>query len=137
MLIRFLLALIGIVVFTLPVWAEDRSSFVTHSGSLPAVEQFDWAKVRGLLEQVYKRSLDVIEDHVEFEGTLQPDAENGERRGRLSLKLYPKGKAHFEESLRAETRFGFSQKPGEGRVHFDFKLSQDPYTHPLFPEDYL
>ncbi|MGH7233045.1 MAG: hypothetical protein ACREJU_17060, partial [Nitrospiraceae bacterium] len=99
------------------------------------LQALDFADTTRFMEELYRRSVDAWHDHVEFEGHLQP-GQNGERGGYLSLKLYPRGKAQSDESMTAETWVGFSNKPKEEHLHFDFKLSKQPKT-PFSPEEYL
>jgi hypothetical protein len=126
--------LVSAVVFALPAWAGDRLQPPTSNG-LAALEQLDVAQASRFIEQLYRRGVEVLEDHVELKGTFLPD-NKGERWGYLSLKLYPKGKARSEEGVKAETWLGFSSKPEEDYLHFDFKLSKEPKPT-LLPEDHI
>jgi hypothetical protein len=90
---------------------------------------------KGFIEELYRRGLDALGDHLEVDGAFHPHDQTGERWGRLSLKLYPKGRRESEEHLRAETWFKFSTQPGDHRLHFDFSLSKDRPTS--LPDEYL
>jgi uncharacterized protein HemX len=113
-----------IIGLTIPAWAQDQSAKAEEPLSL---EQLDLAKAKRFIEQLYKQgmeALQAIEDHVELKGSFRPE-QSADQQGYLSLRLYPKGKAHAEDSMTAETWFGFASKPDEDRLHFDFKFSKD------------
>jgi hypothetical protein len=119
----------------LPVQAHDLNQSTQLLPEPPGWQHLDLGDAKRLTEQVYQRGVEILEDHVERQGSFRPE-QNVERQGHLSLKLYPKGKAHSEDSLTAETWFGFANKPEEDRLYFDFKLSKHP-KHIRSVQDYL
>lgn len=130
-----ILLMFMIMIVAQPVWADDQRPSSEPSPGFQAWELFDLANAKRFIEEVYKRGMDALEDRVEFEGSFRPD-QQAERQGHLSLRLYPKGKAHSEDNMTAETWFGFSNKPEEDRLHFDFKFHRDQKPAGA-PQDYI
>ena len=118
-----------------PAGAEDRAPSSILNADQSSLQSFDVSEATRLLKQLYRKGTEALADHVEVQGGVQPNRQ-GERRGHLSLKLYPKGKSQSEEGITAETWFGFGKTPEEDRLYFDFKFSKD--NKPTFaPHDYI
>ena len=118
----------------LPAWAEDRSSTpprVDHQSEVSV----DVEKAVNFVEQLFRRGLETLQDHVEVESGVRP-GQKGERWGHLSLRLYPKGKSRSDERMEAETWLGFAGRPEEDHFRFDFKLSKRLPSR-FSPDEYL
>jgi hypothetical protein len=110
-----------------PLLAADRTVLPNPHDTVRATHQFesDLKMAKGFIEELYRRGLEALGDHLEVDGAFHPHDQTGERWGRLGLKFYPKGKRESEEHLRAETWFQFSTQPGDRRLHFDLRLSEN------------
>lgn len=74
-----------------------------------------------LLRSMLNRALDALEDHLQIDGTLAPADPHGDQKGRLELKLYPKGKSKSDEHVKAEGWFSLSPESGVHDFHLRFK----------------
>jgi hypothetical protein len=77
------------------------------------------------LRSLLNRALDILEDHVQIDGQLSESDPKGDQRGRLELKLYPKGKSKSDEHLKAEGWFSHSPESGWHDFHFRFQSPRD------------
>ena len=123
------------VVLTAQARAESPTQVQKLGERLLQVQPFDLDDAARFLGQLYRRGVEILEDHVEVHGAFFPD-KNGEQRGHLSLKVYPKGKSHSDESMKAEGSFGITTTPEEDHIHFDFKFSKEPKAT-FSPLDYI
>lgn len=82
---------------------------------------------------LFTRALDVLEDHVEIAGDLSGADAQGGHRGRVELKLYPKGKSRSGEHLKAEGWFESSPDSGRQDFHLRFQRPHDP-AEPAAPQ---
>ncbi|HET8580268.1 MAG TPA: hypothetical protein VFL31_04650 [Nitrospiraceae bacterium] len=89
-----------------------------------------------LVHELFSRGREIIDDHIDLDGGYRSGLHEGEHGGRLSLKLYPKGKSQSQEHVLAETWFQFFNKAGENHFSFDFKLSPSRQAYSR-PEEYL
>ena len=74
-----------------------------------------------LLESFLAQALEVVRDHVDISGSLNPDAPADEPQG-LRFKFYPEGKSKSGEHLSAEGWFGPSQDARRREFHFRFSV---------------
>lgn len=123
------------IIFSVPVSAADRNPPHVLDDAFSLLHELDAIQAKRFIDALYQQSLDAIKDHFDVQGSLQPD-ENGERQGHLILRFYPRGKAHSEDKIEAETMFGFSNRQDQDHLHFDFKFSQDRKPT-ISPEDYI
>jgi len=114
-----------------PVWAGEAESFDPDQPFTQALSQ-RWLK--SALEQ----ALDVLADHVEITGSLNPDAQQGDRQQRLAFKFYPEGKSKSDEHVAAEGWFGPSKDANRQEFHFRFALPKSsPKPSTAWPENVL
>lgn len=91
-----------------------------------------------ILRDMVNRTLDLIEDHIDVAADVDPKDSRGEQQGRLSFKLYPKGKAQSDEHVAAEGWFRFSPDLGRQDFHLRFERPQRKSRLPSQPpEDVL
>lgn len=86
---------------TAPVWAAEAEPF---NPDAPFQQGFSTSVLRSLLNG----ALDVLEDHVDITGNLDPDNGKGDRRGNLRFKFYPEGKSKSDQHHSAEGWFRLS-----------------------------
>ncbi len=115
----------SLLLLTSPAWVQAQPE-------RPAADQFDPdqpfndAALKNFLRSLLNEALDRVEDHVELRGSLSPDRQTGEQRGRLGLRLYPHGKSKSEEHVDAETWFRFAPDAKGGEWHFRLQSSPEP-----------
>jgi hypothetical protein len=125
------------LVLAAPVWAGDKQP-ISDEGTFDFDQPFEAAISKQFLRSLLNRALDVVEDHVEWRGNVRKGAEDGDREGRFELRLYPQGKSHSEEHVRAEGSFRFSPEAGNNELSLRFKSSKESSpTTPSDPADYL
>ena len=129
-MLRHALSII-LVLAACPVWGSERVHPVTDE--LNFDEPFEQAAAKSVLRSLLNQALDVIENHIELNGDLQPNEETGEQRGRFQLKLYPQGKSQSEDHISAELRFRFS--PHDEHFSFDLKRPNESSKAPLSSPD--
>ena len=79
-----------------------------------------------VLRSLLNRALDVLEDHVHIDGSWSNSNATGGPSGRIELKLYPKGKSHSDEHLKAEGWFHSS--PDSNLQDFHFRLERPKHS---------
>lgn len=129
-MLRFALGIILILV-ACPVWASERVHSVADE--LNFDEPFEQAAAKHVLRSLLNQALDLIENHIELNGDLQPNEETGEQGGRFQLKLYPQGKSQSDDHISAE--LNFQSSPNDQHFSFDLKRSKDPSTTPPYSPD--
>jgi len=126
MMLRYVL----IAILTLPAlsaWAEERAQLSGHD-ELNFEEPFEQAIDISALRSLLNQALNVIENHIELNGSMQPNDQTGEKQGRFQLKLYPHGKSQFDDHISAELRF--RSAPDDQHFSFDLKLPRES-SNPL------
>jgi hypothetical protein len=125
-MLRYALSII-LVLAACPVWAGER----VHSGAdeLNFDEPFEQAAAKSVLRSLLNQALDLIENHIEFNGDLQPNEGTGEQEHRFQLKLFPHGKSQPDDHVSAELRF--RSAPDDHHFSFDLKLPRES-SNPLF-----
>jgi hypothetical protein len=114
MIVAVFTALLSVLVFNARPAAAEAPAFDPDQ---PFRESLSTHMLRSLLN----RALDILEEHVQIDGTLPDPESKGDRRGRLELKLYPKGKSKSDEHVKAEGWFSHSPGSGWHDFHFRFK----------------
>lgn len=117
---KFTVASAGLLL-ALSVWPGSASA---EAPSFDPDQPFRQAFNSHRLRMFFNRALDVLEDHIEIAGDLSGADAPGGHRGRVELKLYPKGKSHSGEHLKAEGWFHFSPDSQQQDFHFRFERSQ-------------
>jgi hypothetical protein len=131
MISRYVLIAILVVISSPGVWAGQPVQ--TVNDDLNFDEPFEQATAKSALRSLFNQALDLIETHIEIQGSLQPN-EAGERR--FQLRLYPHGKSQSEAHLSAELRFWSS--PDNEYLSFDLKLpKQSSEILPYLPDNTL
>jgi hypothetical protein len=125
-MLRYVLSVI-LVLAASPVWGSERVHPVADE--LNFDEPFEQAAAKSVLRSLLNQALDVIENHIEVNGDLQPNEETGEQGGRFQLKLYPQGKSQSEDHISAELRFRSS--PDDQHFSFDLKLPKESLNRPF------
>lgn len=116
-----------LTLLTLPAWAAEPSQSAMQD-VLNFDEPFEQAIGKNALRSLFNQALDLIENHIEVKGYLQPDKETGEQRGHFQLKLYPHGRSQSDEHVSAELQFRSS--PNDQHLSFDLKLPKESSAPP-------
>ena len=103
-----------IVLLAIPAQAGGAESFDPDQPYQQAMEE-------RLLESLMAQVLDMIQEHVDVSGRLDPDP-SGEEPQRLRFKFYPEGKSKSDEHLEAEGWFGPSRDSRQQEFHFRFSV---------------
>lgn len=128
MILRYaLIAILTLLAF--PVWAGERGQSVGHD-ELNFDEPFEQA-TKSVLQSLLNQGVDLIENHIEITGNLQPNKKTGEQQSHFQLKVYPHGKSHSDDHVSAELQFRSS--PDYHHFSFDLKLPKEPKNS--FPPD--
>ncbi|MBA2251593.1 MAG: hypothetical protein H0W13_02635 [Nitrospirales bacterium] len=123
-----------LTLLALPVRAEDRIQPIVHD-ELNFDEPFEQAASKSALRSLLNQALDLIEDHIEVKGNLQPN-EAGEQQGHFQLKLYPHGKSQSDDHLSADLRFRSSLD--DQHLSFDLELPKESSKNsPTSPDNAL
>ena len=112
------------MVLAIPAWAGGSEEFDPD-------QPFRDAVTKQLLRSWFNHMLDVIDDHLEITGTLDPDKAKGDRRSHLRLKFYPEGRATSDDSITAE---GWVDRSPDGRrqeLYFRFTLPESSSENTL------
>ena len=115
-----------LTLFAVPVWAGERAQSVADE--LNFDEPFEQAATKRALLTLLNHALDLLENHIEVNGTLQPNDQTGKQNGHLQLKLYPHGKSQSDDHISAELQFRSS--PDDKHFSFDLKLPRES-SNPL------
>ena len=113
-----------LLLIAVPVWAGGGEQFDPD-------QPFEQALMTNVLRSLLNQAMDVLEDHLEISGNLNPKGKQDERRRNFSLKFYPEGKSKSEEHLSAEGWFDSSPDSNQQDFFFRFKLPQDPSQKPF------
>jgi len=84
-------------------------------------EPFKQAITKNLLRSFLNQALDVLDDHLEIVGSLNPDQKQGDRQQYLKFRFYPEGKSRSNESMTAEG--WVDQVPDSSQQDFHFRFS--------------
>ena len=84
-------------------------------------EPFNQAITKNLLRSFLNQALDVLDDHLEVTGTLNPNEKQGNRQQYLKFRFYPEGKSRSNESMTAEG--WVDQVPDSSQQDFHFRFS--------------
>jgi len=119
----------GMLALTLVVWTGTA---LAQAPSFDPDQPFDQAFSSQMLRTLLNKALDILDDHLEVAGGLSHADSKNDQSGRLQLKIYPKGKSHSDEHLKAEGSFRFSPDSGQHDLHFRFHPPQES-PRPLAP----
>ena len=84
-------------------------------------EPFNQAITNNLLRSFLNQALDVLDDHLEIIGSLNPDEKQGDRQKHLKFRFYPEGKSKSNKSVTAEG--WIDQAPHSSQQDFHFRFS--------------
>jgi hypothetical protein len=98
------------------------------------VQEFDLGEAKELLNDLFRRGVDLLKNHLELEGALS-DAGNGEQSGRFALRFYARGKGQSLEHVTAESQFTIDES-GVG-LRFDFRFQKEAGTSIPSSDDYI
>jgi hypothetical protein len=107
-------AVLLVVVAMIPV--ESRAAELFDSE-----EPFNQAITKNLLRSFLNQALDVLDDHLEVTGSLNPREKQGNRQQYLKFRFYPEGKSKSNESMTAEG--WVDQAPDSSQQDFHFRFS--------------
>jgi hypothetical protein len=127
MTLRYALIVI-LMLPALPAWAGEPVQHAEHD-ELNFDEPFEQA-TKSVLRSLLNRALDLIENHIEITGNVQPNKETGEQQGHFQLKLYPQGKSQSDDHFSAELRF--RSFPDDRGFSFDLNLPKEPSKNSPF-----
>ena len=85
-------------------------------------EPFKQAITKNLLRSFLNQALDVLDDHLEIVGSLNPDQKQGDRQQYLKFRFHPKGKSKSNESKTAEGWIDQAPYSSQQDFHFRFFL---------------
>jgi hypothetical protein len=85
-------------------------------------EPFNQAVTKNLLRSFLNQALDVLDDHLEITGSLNPDEKQGDQLNRLKFRFYPEGKSKSDESVTAEGWIDRAPHSNQQDLHFRFSL---------------
>ena len=101
-------------------------------------EPFNQAITKNLLRSFLNQALDVLDDHLEITGSLNPDQKQGDRQQFLKFRFYPEGKSKSNESVTAEGWIDQAPHSSQQDFHFRFSLPKPaPQQAPSTPKDIL
>jgi hypothetical protein len=113
-----LIAGLSLVLMTPIAWAGETVPFDPEQ---PFQQGFSSTMLRSLLNG----ALDVLEDHLDITGNIDPDTGKGDRRGTLRFKFYPEGKSKSDQHHRAEGWFRLAPDYTLRDFYFRFKNSEE------------
>ncbi|HSL03366.1 MAG TPA: hypothetical protein VK901_07495 [Nitrospiraceae bacterium] len=96
-------------------------------------EPFNQAITKNMLRSFLNQALDVLDDHLEIIGSLNPDEKQGDRQKYLKFCFYPEGKSKSNESVTAEG--WIDQAPHSSQQDFHFRFSLPKPTPHLAPSE--
>lgn len=108
-------ALLMIALGLIPV--ESRAS-----EPFDAEEPFNQAITKNLLRSFLNQALDVLDEHLEITGSLNPDEKHGDRQQHLKFRFYHEGKSKSNESVTAEGWIDQAPYSSQQDFHFRFSL---------------
>ena len=111
----------------------------SHASELfDSEEPFNQAITKNLLRSFLNQALDVLDDHLEITGSLNPDEKQGDRQQYLKFRFYPEGKSKSNESVTAEGWIDQARHSSQQDFHFHFSLPKPaPQQTPSTPTDIL
>lgn len=112
---RLLAAVLLVALALIPI--ESRASEPFDSE-----EPFKQAITKNLLRSFLNQALDVLDDHLEIVGSLNPDQKQGDRQQYLKFRFYPEGKSKSNESMTAEGWIDQAPYSSQQDFHFRFSL---------------
>ena len=113
-----LMAALSFVLMTPIAWAGETVPFDPEQ---PFQQGFSTNMLRSLLNG----ALDVLEDHLDITGNIDPDTGKGDRRGTLRFKFYPEGKSKSDQHHSAEGWFRLSPDHTLRDFYFRFKNPEE------------
>jgi hypothetical protein len=120
-----------VVVAMIPV--ESRAAELFDSE-----EPFNQATTKNLLRSFLNQALDVLDEHLEISGSLNPDEKQGDRQQRLKFRFYPEGRSKSSESVTAEGWIDQAPQSSQQDFHFRFSLPKPaPQQAPSTSTDVL
>ena len=108
-------AVLLVVVAVIP--GESRAAELFDSE-----EPFNQAITKNLLRSFLNQALDVLDDHLEVTGALNPNEKQGNRQQYLKFRFYPEGKSRSNESMTAEGWVDHVPDSSQQDFHFRFSL---------------
>ena len=101
-------------------------------------EPFKQAITKNLLRSFLNQALDVLNDHLEIVGSLNPDQKQGDLQQYLKFRFYPEGKSKSNESMTAEGWIDQAPYSNQQDFHFRFSLPKPaPQQAPSTSTDVL
>jgi len=113
-----LAAALSFVLVTPIAWAGETGPFDPE-------QPFQQGISTSLLRSLLNGALDVLEDHLDITGNIDPDTGKGDRRGTLRFKFYPEGKSKSDQCHSAEGRFRLSPDRTLRDFYFRFKNPEE------------
>ena len=113
-----LIAALSFVLMTPITWAGE---IVPFDPEQPFQQGFSTNMLRSLLNG----ALDVLEDHLDIAGNIDPDTGKGDRRGSLRFKFYPEGKSKSDQYHGVEGRFRLAPDQTLRDFSFQFKNAEE------------
>jgi hypothetical protein len=93
-------------------------------------EPFNQAITKNVLRSFLNQALDVLDEHLEIIGSVNPDEKHGDRQKYLKFRFYPEGKSKSNESVTAEGWIDQVPHAGQQDFHFRFSLPK-PTPHQI------
>ncbi|MFO0774842.1 MAG: hypothetical protein U0172_09270 [Nitrospiraceae bacterium] len=122
MRLRTMIVTGALLVIAPSAWAGAPNSGATQSPSRSADQEFDLQQGVELLSQLLATAKSYLLDHVDITGAIAPGEVEGDKTGRLHVKLFPKGRTESSEAVEAES--SFESKNGELSFQFRFRPSE-------------
>lgn len=108
-----------LILLAMPSWVSAAEPFEPD-------QPFNEALTKGFLRSLLNQALDVLDDHVEITGFLNPDSKQGDHRQYLKFRFYPNGKSQSSESVMAEGWLDSPVDSNQQDFHFRFSLPKSP-----------
>jgi hypothetical protein len=89
-------------------------------------QPFNQAIAKNLLRSFLNQALDVLDEHFEMSGSLNPDGKQRDQPQHLKFRFYPEGKSKSRESITAEGWVDQSPDSSQQDFHFRFSLPKSP-----------
>lgn len=110
-----------LILLAVPSWSGAAEPFDPD-------QPFNQALTNGSLRSLLNQALDVLDDHVEITGFLNPDSKQGDQLRYLKFRFYPKGKSQSSESVTAEGWLDSPAGSSQQDFHFRFSLPKSAET---------
>ena len=85
-------------------------------------EPFNQAITKNLLRSFLNQALDILDDHLEITGSLNPAEKQTDPPKHLKFRFYPEGKSKSDESVTAEGWIDQTPHSNQQDFHFRFSL---------------